>query len=213
MAIIGNTYLTDTQAIELINAASTVNGWGITASGGIGDKSIQFVDGNNNKFAVTCDEKGQPNYPGITVYYNNGNSYTKYYVDSTTNANVYDIYICSHGFILQSYASDITTQRTHLIVTINDDGAIKTIFTSSKGAVLTSCKCVAYSDIYYQPCEYTANLANSTSLTNFVSKGSIGVDSSCQYAFFMPLYQYNSTGILTGDGIDYITNGYWCIQD
>ena len=213
MAIIGNINLTYTQAIELINTASTINGWGITASGGIGDKSIQFVDGNNNKFAVTCDEIGQPNYPGITVYYNNGSSYTNYYVNSNTNTNVYDIYICSHGFILQSYASGYTTQRTHLIVTINDDGAIKTIFTSSNGAALTSCKCAAYSDSGYQSCAYTANLANSTSLTNFVSKGSIGVDSSCQYAFFMPLYQYNSVGILTIDGMDYITNGYWCIQD
>ena len=214
MAIIGNINLTYTQVIELINTASTVNGWGITARAGtIGDKSIQFVDSNNNKFAVTCDEKGQSNYPGITVYYNNGSSYTNYYVNSDTNANVYDIYICSHGFILQSYASGYTTQRAHLIVTINDDGAIKTIFTSSNGAALTSCKCAAYSDNGYQSCAYTANLANSTSLTNFVSKGSIGVDSSCQYAFFMPLYQYNSVGILTGDGIDYITNGYWCIQD
>lgn len=213
MAIIGNINLTYTQAIELINTASTVNGWGITASGGIGDKSIQFVDGNNNKFAVTCDEKGQYNKPGITVYYNNGSSYTNYNVNSNTNNNVYDIYICSHGFILQSYASDYPTRRTHLIVTINDDGAIKTIFTSSDGAALTSCKCAAYSDSDYQSCAYTANLANSTSLTNFVSKGSIGVDSTCQYAFFMPIYQYNSVGILTGDGTDYITNGYWCIQD
>ena len=136
MAIIGNTNLTYTQAIELINTASAVNGWGITASGGIGDKSIQFVDGNNNKFAVACDENGQSNYPGITVYYNNGSSYTNYYVNSNTNTNVYDIYICSHGFILQSYASGYTKQRTHLIVTINDDGAIKTIFTSSNINVL-----------------------------------------------------------------------------
>ena len=213
MAIIGNTNLTYTQVIELINAASAVYGWGITASGGIGDKSIQFVDGNNNKFAVTCDEKGQSNYPGITVYYNNGSSYTNYYVDSDTNLNVYDIYFCSHGFILQSYASSYPTQRSHLLVTINDDGAIKTIFTSNNGAALTSCKCAAYSDSGYQSCAYTANLANSTSLTNFVSKGSIGVDSSCQYAFFMPLYQYNTVGILTLDGKDYITNGYWCIED
>lgn len=214
MATIGNTNLTYTQVIELINTASTVNGWGITARAGtIGDKSIQFVDSNNNKFAATCDEKGQSNYPGITVYYNNGSSYTNYYVNSDTNLNVYDIYICSHGFILQSYASSYTTQRAHLLVTINDDGAIKTIFTSSNGAALTSCKCAAYSDSGYQSCAYTANLANSTSLTNFVSKGLIGVDSSCQYAFFMPLYQYNTVGILTFDGIDYITNGYWCIED
>lgn len=211
--ITGSTNLTYTQAIELINAASTVNGWGITASEGIGDKSIQFVDGNNNKFAVACDEKGQSNYPGITVYYNNGSSYTSYYVNSNTNANVYDIYICSHGFILESYASGYTTQRTHLLVTINDDGAIKTIFTTIASAALKDCKCAAYSDSSFQPCAYINNLANSTSLTNFVSKGSIGVDSSCQYAFFMPLYQYNSVGILTIDGMDYITNGYWCIQD
>lgn len=216
MAIIGNINLTYTQAIELINAASVANNWGITARAGtIGDKSIQFLDGNGNKFAATCDEGngGQPNYPGSTVYYNNGESKIGYYKKTSTNLNRYDVYICSHGFIISIYASGYTTQRANLLITVNDDGTIKTVFTAASGDAMTTCKCVGFSENSYQSCEYTANLANSTSLTNFVSKGSIGVDSSCKYAFFMPLYQYNSEGILTGDGIDYITNGYWCIQD
>ena len=216
MAIIGNTNLTYTQAIELINTASVANGWGITAvEGSIGKTSIQFKDSNGNKFAATCDENpdGQPNYPGSTVYYDNGNSMVRYYKNTNTGENLYDVYVCSHGFIISIYASGYTTQRANLLITVNDDGTIKTVFTAASGDAMTTCKCVGFSETSYQSCAYTANLANSTSLTNFVSKGSIGVDSSCQYAFFMPLYQYNSTGILTGDGIDYITNGYWCIQD
>lgn len=216
MAIIGNINLTYTQAIELINAASVANNWGITARAGtIGDKSIQFLDGNGNKFAATCDEGngGQPNYPGSTVYFDNGNSVARYYKNTNTNLNRYDVYICSHGFIISIYASGYTTQRANLLITVNDDGTIRTVFTAASGDAMTTCKCVGFSENSYQSCAYTANLANSTSLTNFVSKGLIGVDSSCQYAFFMPIYQYNSVGILTGDGIDYITNGYWCIQD
>lgn len=216
MAIIGNTNLTYTQAIELINATSVANNWGITAvEGSIGQTSIQFKDSNGNKFAATCDEGngGQPNYPGSTVYFDNGNSVARYYKNTNTGMNRYDVYICSHGFVISTYASGYTTQRANLLITVNDDGAIKTVFTASDNDAMTTCKCVGFSENSYQSCAYTANLANSTSLTNFVSKGSIGVDSSCQYAFFMPLYQYNSVGIITLDGIDYITNGYWCIQD
>lgn len=216
MAIIGNTNLTYTQAIELINTASTANGWGITAvEGSIGDTSIQFKDSNGNKFAATCDERNesQPHYPGSTVYFDNGNSVAGYYKYTNTSVSRYDVYICSHGFIISIYARGYITERANLLITVNDDGTIKTVFTAASGDAMTTCKCAAYSDSSYQSCAYTANLANSTSLTNFVSKGSIGVDSSCQYAFFMPLYQYNSVGILTGNGIDYITNGYWCIQD
>ena len=216
MAIIGNTNLTYTQAIELINAASTVNGWGITAvEGSIGQTSIQFKDSNGNKFAATCDERdgAQPNYPGITVYFDNGNSVAGYYKNANLGTSRYGVYICSHGFIISIYVSGYTTQGANLLITVNDDGTIKTVFTAASGDAMTTCKCVGFSENSYQSCSYTANSANSTSLTNFVSKGSIGVDSSCQYAFFMPLYQYNSVGILTIDGMDYITNGYWCIQD
>lgn len=216
MAITGSIGLEYDAAIELINAASVANGWGITAvEGSIGQTSIQFKDSNGNKFAATCDEGngGQPNYPGSTVYYNNGESMARYYKNTDTGANRYDVYVCSYGFIISIYASGYTTQRANLLITVNDDGTIKTVFTAVSGDAITTCKCAAYSDSGYQSCAYTANLANSTSLTNFVSKGTIGTDSSCQYAFFMPLYQYNSVGILTLDGIDYITNGYWCIQD
>jgi len=216
MAITGNIGLEYDAAIELINAASVANGWGITARAGtIGDKSIQFVDSNNNKFAATCDERNgsQPNYPGSTVYFDNGNNVTGYYKNTNTGVSRYDVYTCSHGFIISIYASDYTTQRANLLITVNDDGTIKTVFTTASGDAMTTCKCVGFSENSYQSCSYTANLANSTSLTNFVSKGSIGVDSSCQYAYFMPLYQYNVPGILTLNDEQYITNGYWCIKD
>lgn len=216
MAITGSIGLEYDAAIELINAASVANGWGITAvEGSIGQTSIQFKDSNGNKFAATCDESsyGQPNYPGSTVYYDNGNSMEMYYEKTNTGANRYDVYVCSHGFIISIYASGYTTQRANLLITVNDDGTIKTVFTAASGDAMTTCKCVGFSENSYQSCSYTANLANSTSLTNFVSKGSIGADSSCQYAYFMPLYQYSTAGIITMNGKNYITNGYWCIQD
>lgn len=216
MAITGSIGLQDDAAIELINAASVANGWGITAvEGSIGQTSIQFKDSNGNKFAATCDERNgaQPNYPGSTVYFDNGNSVVGYYKNTNTGVSRYDVYICNHGFIISIYASDYTTQRANLLITVNDDGTIKTVFTAASGDAMTTCKCVGFSENSYQSCSYTANSANSTSLTNFVSKGSIGADSSCQYAYFMPLYQYSTAGIITMNGKNYITNGYWCIQD
>ena len=216
MAITGSIGLEYDAAIELINNASVANGWGITAvEGSIGQTSIQFKDSNGNKFAATCDEGngGQPNYPGSTVYFDNGNSVARYYKNTNTGASRYDVYICSHGFIISIYASGYTTQRANLLITVNDDGTIKTVFTAASGDAMTTCKCVGFSENSYQSCSYTANSANSTSLTNFVSKGSIGADSSCQYAYFMPLYQYSTAGIITMNGKNYITNGYWCIQD
>lgn len=214
MAITGNINFSRAQAVSFINQWASDNNVGISAEG----SNIGFIikDSDNNTIVSSNHESS---WIGLVAYYNNGASYAGNYtyIDTSSSGHyvVYDIYGCSNGLLIKLHGigtGDDTTMFQWVLITKNDDGTIRVVVNSSDAA-FNNPVCVLYSLENTQSCAYISNLANSTSLTNFVGKGSIGVDSSCRYAFFMSLYQYNSVGILTGDGIDYITNGYWCVQD
>jgi hypothetical protein len=217
MAITGSINVSPSTAVTMINNAATANGWNIVASqeafslGGEDRYHLMIKDTDNHyliKFNSQYDGGGRV---GVRLYYNNGSSVMQTYEGKSLRNGIYDVYICSHGILIDTHFAD--NKLVPVLITFDENGDAIMVGISDNSHTAVDAKCVRYADADYQSCAYTANLANSTSLTNFVSKGSIGVDSSCQYAFFMPLYQYNSVGILTGDGIDYITNGYWCIQD
>lgn len=214
--ITGNIDYSAAQAVSFINQWASNNNVGISAATKDSYGGIAIRDSDNNTIVSSTHADS---WIGLVAYCNNGASYVGNYtyIDPTSSGHnvVYDIYSCSNGLLIKLH--DIgrnadTTKFQWALITKNDDGTIRVVVNSSNAA-FNNPVCVLYSQVDGQSCTYTSNLANSTSLSNFVSKGSIGADSSCQYAYFMPLYQYNSVGILTLDGIDYITNGYWCIQD
>lgn len=212
----GNTNYSRDNAVSFINQWASDNNVGISAATKGSYAGIVIKDSDNH---IVFSSNHTSSWGGLVAYYNNGaeleGNYA--YIDqSSSNHNVvYDIYSCSSGLLIKLHdigsSADTSKFQWALITKTNNDKIA--VVVNSNDASYNNPVCCIYDQSSTQTCTYTSNSANSTSLTNFVGKGSIGVDSSCQYAFFMPIYQYNSVGILTGDGIDYITNGYWCIQD
>lgn len=207
MAISGFTGVTDVSMPGYINAWAQDSGYSITAE-------YAHPSSSTAGFCIK-DSDGHilfTNYPGSGsagyIYYNNGSSTINLNaVGSAGHTN--DIYFCDKGFLLKTANSSSSTPAL-VLFTWNDDGKLIMVGASSNGL---SPKCVRYTDSVAQSCTYTANAANATSLCNFVPKGAVGEDSFAQYAYFMPLCQYNVPGILTLNDEQYITNGYWCIKD
>lgn len=216
MAITGNINYSKAQAVSFINQWASDNNVGISAATTGSYTGIVIKDSDNN---TIVNSNHQFSWMGLVAYYNNGASYAGNYayIDASSSGHnvVYDIYSCSNGLLIKLHDigtnADTTKFQWALITKTNNDKIA--VVVNNSNAAYNNPACCIYDQSSTQACTYESNSANSTSLSNFVGKGSIGVDSSCQYAFFMPLYQYNSVGIITLDGMDYITNGYWCIQD
>jgi hypothetical protein len=217
MAITGSINVSPSTAVTMINNAATANGWNIVASqedfylGGETRYHLMIKDTGNHyliRFNSPYDDGGRV---GVRLYYNNGSSVMQTYDSNSIRSGIYDVYICSHGILIDTHFAD--NKLVPVLITFDENGDAIMVGISDNSHTAVNAKCVRYADAAYQSCSYTANPANSTSLTNFVSKGSIGADSSCQYAYFMPLYQYSDAGIITMNGKNYITNGYWCIKD
>lgn len=214
--ISGNINYSKAQVVSFINQWASDNNVGISAATTGSYTGIVIKDSDNN---TIVSSNFQSAWMGLVAYYNNGASYAGNYdyIDASSSSHnvVYDIYSCSNGLLIKLHDigpnADTSKFQWAIITKTNNDKIA--IVVNSKNAAYNNPVCCIYDQSSTQDCTYTSNSANSTSLSNFIGKGSIGVDSSCQYAFFMPLYQYNSVGILTGNGMDYITNGYWCIQD
>lgn len=212
--ISGNINYSNARAVSFINQWASDNNAGISAATTGSYSGIVIKDSDNH---IVFSSNYTSAWMGLVAYYNNGASYAGNYgyIDASQRNVAYDIYSCSNGLLIKLHGigsnADTSKFQWALITKTNNDKIA--VVVNSNDASYNNPVCCIYDQSSIQTCTYTSNIANSTSLTNFVGKGPIGVDSSCQYAFFMPLYQYNSVGTLTGDGIDYITNGYWCIQD
>lgn len=216
MAITGNINYSNAQAVSFINQWASDNNVGISAATVGSYGGIVIKDSDNN---TIVSSNSTASWIGLVAFYNDGSSYAgnRTYIDPSSSGHnvVYDIYSCSNGLLIKLHdigTNGDTTMFQWALITKNDDGTIRVVVNSSDAA-FNNPVCVLYSQANTQRCTYTSNPANSTSLSNFVSKGNIGVDSKCQYAYFMPLYQYNVPGILILNDEQYITNGYWCIKD
>lgn len=209
MAISGFTGIKADEVISRINEWSTTNGYNINAVRPTNYETTAnmglFIKNGATTFFKTYDGYGASRTGAI---YNNGNSIYNLSDSVASSDATYDIYFTSHGFMIKQTNGGATDLY---FVSINDGGTV--VYGINRGTTGTSPVCMRYTDTNYQTITYTANVSTSTSLCNFVAKGAIGVDSSAQYAYFMPLYQYNVPGILTLNDEQYITNGYWCIKD
>lgn len=216
MAITGSINVSPSTAVTMINNAATANGWNIVASQegfylGGEDRYHLMIKDTGNHYLIKFNSQYDGGRVGVRLYYNNGSSVMQTYdIDSVRNG-IYDVYICSHGILIDTHFAD--NKLVPVLITFDENGDAIMVGISDNSHTAVNAKCVRYADAAYQSCAYAANAATSTSMANFVTKGQIGENTSVQYAYFMPLYQYSSAGIITMNGKNYITNGYWCIQD
>ena len=146
------------------------------------------------------------------LYYNDGNSSYRPNDAPQVDSFTYTIYGTAHGLLVNmirassSYGMSFIITRDDETITII---AKKSFMASAPGNAVV----VTYEQPTYQEINFSSNPAINTSLCNMVRTGEIGTDTVCKYAFFMPLYQYNSEGILTINDIQYASNGYWCLSD
>lgn len=212
----GINWVTTPEATAFIQEIFTANGWeDLTAQADETTQAIlikQTISGNTVTLAsivcYTAEHK---------IYYNNGESI---YTPSTSQnpegrTMHFDVMGTSHGVLIRSYKDTTSGYSVATLLTREDEGKISIIDGSAFATTFapTSLRVINYDKSSYQSISYTANAASNTSLTNFVGVGEMGEDTSCKYAYFMPLYQYSTTGILNINGIDYVTNGYWCLSD
>ena len=204
MAISGNTGLSTAQFVAFVNA---LNFPGITAetSGAYGFNIL--LDGS------VIFSRLSTGSTDLVMRYNSGaSSVSKASTGGSQEQWTFNVYASSKGILFECGGTlGSATSKAKGFIAVNDDSTI--VYGCAAYNTFVNVSVARYIDVGVQTIAYTANTANSTSLCNFVAKGTIGQDSSAQYAFFMPLYQYNVPGILTLNDEQYVANGYWCIKD
>lgn len=141
-----------------------------------------------------------------SVYYNNGG--LSFNIASNYAKPTYTVTACSNGLIL-TYANS-----ADIFISLNSDGTI--IYGSNySGDSGKNFPRVCRPDLAnYLSNEFTRHKASCTALVNFVTNAGLGdANVAAENAYYIPIYQYDGTGIITLNNEKYITNGYWCIKD
>lgn len=202
----GRKNITQTEAVSFITGLLTEMGWNDVTAEASSNSGIKFKRNNDVLINITLY------YPEWELYYNNGNSSYKPEDGAERSESVYTIYGTAHGILIKSVAPE-TSNNMYILITKDDDNISIAVKGSFYEDYSTKIVVVTYADSTYQTISFSSNPAINTSLCNMVRVGEIGTDTVCKYAFFMPLYQYNSEGILTINDIQYASNGYWCLSD
>lgn len=147
-----------------------------------------------------------------SLYYNNGNSSYRPNDIPQVDSFTYTIYGTAHGILVTMIRAN-SSYRASFIITRDDDIITIIVKKSFMASAPGNAVVVTYGQSTYQEINFSANQAINTSLCNMVRVGEIGTDTVCKYAYFMPLYQYNTEGILVINDIQYASNGYWCLSD
>ena len=191
MAIIGKTDLTKKQLVEFLNN----NGYYAKTESSYENFTI-YTNENKNKCLFSS---------GYT-YYDNGLSHLL--VISNSGSYTYDIMLCNNGLIIQFKGAD----RVFSALIVKDGETFyvnSTYFNSGSYAYV----CSKFTDTNYQRNDNIRVLGNSTVLRPLIYAGTVGETNVVPNAYFLPITQYADVGVLTLNGENYITNGYWCIKD
>ena len=169
------------------------------------------LEANASSGALTITYNGYNVISGTNCYYNYGNTSYSY----TTNSNhYYTILSCTNGLIVSEYSSTSTDYMGGCVVlSYNSDGTL--IYSATPGGGQISNCYVVRNDL---PNTKTNNFyrreANVTALMSLVSAAPVGDENViAENAYCVPYYQYTGTGVLTIEGNNYVTNGYYCIKD
>ena len=198
--------ITQTEAVSFITELLAEMGWNDVTAEASSNSGIKFKRNNVVLINITLY------YPEWELYYNNGNSSYKPEDGAERSESIYTIYGTAHGILIKSVAPN-TSNNMYILITKDEDVLSIAVKGSFYEDYNTRIAVVTYTDSTYQTIDFSSNSAINTSLSNMVHVGEIGTDTVCKYAFFIPLYQYNEEGILTINGIQYASNGYWCLSD
>lgn len=202
----GRKNITQTEAVSFITELLAEMGWNDVTAEASTNSGITFKRNGTALMNLTLYA------PEWTLYYNNGLSSCTPKDGAQRRESVYTIYGTAHGILIKSIAPSTSTNM-FVLITKDDDTISIAVKSSFYEDYTTDIVVVTYAESTYQTIKFSSNSAINTSLCNMVRVGEIGSDTVCKYAFFMPLYQYNSEGILTINDIQYASNGYWCLSD
>lgn len=202
----GRKNITQTEAVAFITELLTEMNWTDITVEASTNSGITFKQNNTTLMNLTLYNQEW------ILYYNNGNSSYTPEDGAQRTESVYTIYGTAHGILIKSVAPETSTNM-FVLITKDDDVLSIAVKKSFYYTYNTDVVVVTYGESTYQEISFASNPAINTSLCNMVRVGEIGTDTVCKYAFFMPLYQYNSEGILTINDIQYASNGYWCLSD
>lgn len=146
------------------------------------------------------------------------------YKSATNTSNMYNaapqtwLYACMSANGAYLIANTVFGSTACMIITKTNNG--KTAFITSDEQATSVCrkniKRVAWGDTTPDTThEFTAYTENQTQLVSFTTDAAFGDVSYTPNAFYIPIGQYyNLNGaVLTIDGVNYLTNGYWAIKD
>lgn len=144
-------------------------------------------------------------FSGNAIYYNNGES--SFNIAANYSSPYYTVTACSNGLILNY------TNRGNMFISLNHDSTVIYGATYSEATCDKPRVCRSDLENYFDNTFYRYQ-ANCTALVNFVTGAGLGdANIAAENAYYMPMYQYSGTGVITLNNEKYITNGYWCIKD
>lgn len=164
---------------------------------------------------ITCTDAD-----GNTLLTKGSNSLTAYKSASASAGisphagmqTVTEAYNCANGALL---VFSNGTYTAHVLITKTNNGATAIVFSQPTIPGFTNgISSVAWGDILPNNAyAFTALTANQTQLVPFCTDAALGTVSYTPNAFYIPVGQYRAFGVMTLDGVNYLTNGYWAIKD
>ena len=166
---------------------------------------------------ITCKDAD-----GNTLLTKGSNSLTAYKSASasagiashTGMQTVAEAYKCANGALL---VFSNNTYTAYVLITKTNNGATAIILNqpaNSLSGFTSGISSVAWGDVMPNNAyAFTALTANQTQLVPFCTDAALGTVSYTPNAFYIPVGQYRAFGVLTLDGVNYLTNGYWAIKD
>lgn len=178
---------------------------GLFGSVELGTDAVTMKDADGNTLATIGT--------GITITaYSNATtsaSATYYYNVSQTIGYGYK---CANGVLLSVTASG--GKSAYILIAKTNNNKVAFVFSNAWNAN-TVFYCVAWGDADVSTFTVTTKASGQTLMCPFCTNANMGETSYTPNAFWLPFGQYYNIGYgtLTMNGVNYLTNGYWCIKD
>lgn len=163
--------------------------------------------------------KYSPGSPNAGFVITTAEGYSKTLSSGNGYQFVYYAYKCANGIAFTSsitsfydYFSIIITKNNNgetTVVSANNFGqsSIGNMSTANVSAISLSCV-TPLKTFSFTRADY-----NLTTLVPFPCSNALGNPTYTPHAFWMPHSQNTAVGTLRINGVDYLSNGYWCIED
>lgn len=202
MAITKTTINGDYSALQSFLQAS-----GLFGSVELGTDAVTMKDADGNTIATI--EIGLT----IRAYINASTSASVSYFN---NGYVLYGYKCTNGVLL--FVTGTSGYKAHILISKTNNDKVAFIFSSAHSNTevsYTTYYCVVWGDTETSTFSFTKKSVEQTLMCAFATNAAFGTVSYTPNAFWLPFGQYYNSeyGIITIGGVNYLTNGYWCIKD